>query len=480
MDGDTMAAGARNIFRLTVRLIELGVLLSAAGALVYFGWRSFEAEKNPVTPDVEPARAVTSAPREITGRGTVRAPVGEDIVCRLRSAPAGGVPIKRIVPDGSRVRKGDMLWELDDSGLQERLKTQRATADAAQAAFVQADENYKIIQTQNQGDSEAAKGAIDLALLDLEKFEEGDFPRTLNDLKGRIQIAEADRDIQQDRAAWARRMVKKGYLTQTQADAEQFRLQSNESAVAKLREDMRVLISYGKSRTESDLKNKCDECGRNLERVRQQGTAKEIQADSERQSKQALFLEELGRCHDLEADLKSCMVTAPVDGKVLHAGGRGTRPRVPLAIGRPVHDGELLMRLPDLKQLVVELKLGEGTALRVRAEERVSTGFRERLEAVMLFNPSLVGRLAGQCVMNDAAIQLGDHDTHLVYGGQSAEIRLDSIPGRFWHGHVKAVQMLSSSAPGNAPRDYEVLISIDDPSEDLPLGAAAEVTIATE
>src|SRR5262249_14015838 len=192
---------------------------------------------------------------------------------------------------------------------------------------------------------------LDLALLDLEKFEEGDFPRTLRDLKGRIEIAEADRDIQQDRAAWARRMVKKGYLTQTQADAEQFRLQSNETAVAKLREEMRVLTSYGKSRTESDLKNKCDECGRNLERVRRQGAAKEIQADSERQTKQALVLEELGRCHDIESDLKACLMTAPVDGRVLYAAHSGTRPTAPLAIGRPVHDGELLMRMPDLKQL---------------------------------------------------------------------------------------------------------------------------------
>src|SRR6516225_1073975 len=250
-----MAARARDVFQLFVRLIEVVVLLCAAGAVAYFGWKSLQVDQSGVTPDVEPARAVASASasREVTGRGTVRAPVGDDIVCRLRSAPAAGLAIKRIVPAGSRVRKGDVLLELDDSALQERLKTQRATADAAQAAFVQADENYKIIQTQNQGDTEAAKGALDLALLDLEKFEEGDFPRTLRDLTGRIEIAEADRDIQQDRAAWARRMVKKGYLTKTQADAEQFRLQSNETAVAKLREEMRVLTTYGKSRTESDL-----------------------------------------------------------------------------------------------------------------------------------------------------------------------------------------------------------------------------------
>jgi multidrug resistance efflux pump len=475
-----MTNGAHSAFRLIVRWIEIVVLLSAAGTAAYFGWRALQADKSAVAPDVLPARALTTVPHEITGRGTVRAPVGEDIVCRLRSAPAAGVPIKRIVPDGARVAKGDVLWELDDSGLGERLKTQRATADAAQAAFVQADENYKIIQTQNQGDSETAKGALDLALLDLEKFQEGDFPRTLRDLQGRIQIAEANRDIQRDRAAWARRMVKKGYLTQTQADAEQFLFQSNETAVAKLREEMRVLTSYGKSRTESDLKNKCDECRRNLERVGRQGAAKEIQADSERQTKQALFLEEMGRCRAIEADLKACLMTAPVDGRVLYAGHTGSRPRTPLAIGRTVRDGELLMRIPDQKQLVVEMRLDEERALRVRAEERVSTGFRERLEAAMLFDPSLVGRLASESVLSDAAVKFGEHETRVVYDGQSAEIRLDSIPGRFWRGHVKAVQMLSASGPASAPHEYEVLIAIDDASGDLPLGAAAEVSIAAE
>ena len=40
--------------------------------------------------------------------------------------------------------------------------------------------------------------------------------------------------------------------------------------------------------------------------------------------------------------------------------------------------------------------------------------------------------------------------------------------------------MLSRSDPAGTPRDYEVLIAIDDPMDDLSLGAAAEVTIAIE
>jgi hypothetical protein len=40
--------------------------------------------------------------------------------------------------------------------------------------------------------------------------------------------------------------------------------------------------------------------------------------------------------------------------------------------------------------------------------------------------------------------------------------------------------MISASGPASTPRNYEVLIAIDDTSDDLPLGAAAEVTIATE
>jgi hypothetical protein len=91
-----------------------------------------------------------------------------------------------------------------------------------------------------------------------------------------------------------------------------------------------------------------------------------------------------------------------------------------------------------------------------------------------------MGRLAGESVLADGALTFGEPETRLVYGGQSAQIRLDSIPGRSWHGHVKAIQMLSVSGPTSGPREYEVVIAIDDPSDDLPLGAAAEVTIATE
>jgi hypothetical protein len=91
-----------------------------------------------------------------------------------------------------------------------------------------------------------------------------------------------------------------------------------------------------------------------------------------------------------------------------------------------------------------------------------------------------VGRLAGERALTDAGLKFGEHETRPVYGGQSAQIRLNAFPGRCWHGHVKAVQTISAPESAAAPREYEVLIAIDDPSDDLPLGATAEVTIATD
>ena len=58
-------------------------------------------------------------------RGDVESSETTDIVCRVRSWSGASTPattIKWVVDNGSRVKRGQLLVELDDSGLKERLK----------------------------------------------------------------------------------------------------------------------------------------------------------------------------------------------------------------------------------------------------------------------------------------------------------------------------------------------------------------------
>ena len=156
----------------------------------------------------------------IVERGTLESARNGDIICTVRSGTKGSTiatTIKWIIDPGVQVAKGDKLVELDSSGFVEQLKDQKIKVDQAKAAWVTANEEYHIQESQNESDIEAAKNTLDLAKIDLEKYEKAEFAQALEDVDGRIEVAHADLETAQARSDWSRRMVKLGYQSAAQA-----------------------------------------------------------------------------------------------------------------------------------------------------------------------------------------------------------------------------------------------------------------------
>ncbi len=75
---------------------------------------------------------------EVNARGTVFAASGAEVRCEVGGLSAEGTMILEIVPEGTRVEKGDLLVELDSSAfkeerLQEQLQCSRLRAEVAEA-----------------------------------------------------------------------------------------------------------------------------------------------------------------------------------------------------------------------------------------------------------------------------------------------------------------------------------------------------------
>src|SRR5439155_27067384 len=179
---------------------------------------------------------------------------------------------------------GERLMESDDSALQDNLKAEKIVVDQAKATWIAAEETYKIQISQNETDIKTAEVNLQLKRIDLQKYREGDFPKDLKDVEGKIKTAESDVEQQRDRAAWAQRMVKKGYQTVSQAQAEQSKLESMEINLAMQQEAKRVLTDpiFGQRQfSETDKRNQVAEAERALTRAKLQADAKEIQAESD-------------------------------------------------------------------------------------------------------------------------------------------------------------------------------------------------------
>jgi multidrug resistance efflux pump len=423
----------------------------------------------------------------IVERGTLESAKNSDIYCRVKAGAKNttvSTTIKTVIDDGSEVLKdrppeqartifvwddqnaayvekpgnptgfarvvevpdkeagrtyySDLLVELDDSGLQEQLKDQKIVVDKAESDWIQAQQLYTIQEEKYKSDKKTAETNLELAKIDLEKYQKGDFPQALKDVEGRIKVAESDLEQQRDRAAWAQRMLKKGYYTVSQADSEQSKLQSLELALAKVIEEKRVLVepAFGlKKRTETDFKNKVDVAALALGQVQRQWVATEVQYRTDRDTKKSIYDQGVSKYKDIKEEIKKCKLYALQDGMVVYFTpeqarfGGGSQQSI-VAQGEPVREGQKLMQIPDLAHMLVNTKVHEA---------------------------------------------LVSH----VHKDQPATIRIDSFPDRRLTGHVDFVSTISSQLDfwSADVKVYITKVAIDEGLDGLKPGMSAEVTI---
>ncbi len=377
----------------------------------------------------------------VVERGALESADNRDVFCRVKSGAKNSTvstTIKNVIDDGTVVKKNDLLAELDDSGLQEQLKTEKIALDKAESDKIQAEEEYKITVSQNESDIKSAETVLELARIDLQKYLEGDYPQSLKDVEGKIKVAESDAEQQRDRVAWVQRMVKKGYQTVSQAQAEQSKLESLEITLASQNEAKRVLVdpTFGmKKRSETDYKNKAAEAERALARVKLQAIAKEVKARTDRDTKRSLFDQERTKYHEIEEEIAKCKIYAPQDGMVIYyipeqaRFGGGTQQSI-VAQGEPVREGQKLMQIPDLRHMMVNTKVHEAMVARIKA-------------------------------------------------GQKAVVRLDAFPGKIFPAHIESVATISSQQDFWAPdvKVYTTKVALDGVVENLKPGMSAEVKI---
>src|SRR5205085_6555318 len=92
----------------------------------------------------------------------------------LTSKVEGTTTIISIVPEGTAVKKDDLVIELDSSALVDKERQQDIAVTQAESAKQTAEKDVEIQTTQNDSDIAAAKLKLQLAEIDLRKFEEGD------------------------------------------------------------------------------------------------------------------------------------------------------------------------------------------------------------------------------------------------------------------------------------------------------------------
>ena len=221
--------GANRASRFIIPVVVLVFVLGGVGAWFFF-FRGPTARADLIKAKVERVKVLQF---KVVERGFLEAKNNNNIVCDVKTGNRGAPKIKTVVDNGTPVKKGELLMQIDDSYLKDQLVDQQIARDKAEQDMIAAEKAYPGLQA-----------AITVAEKNLTKWKEGDFPQQLNDLEGKIENAKATLSQQEDRTDWTAHMVKKTYMTASQLQSEEANLQGDKYALDQLLLQKKVLQDY--------------------------------------------------------------------------------------------------------------------------------------------------------------------------------------------------------------------------------------------
>ncbi len=287
----------------------------------------------------------------------------------IKSEVEGTTTILFLIPEGTSVRKGDLLVELDSSKLEDNKTQQQITVMNAEASYIRARENLAVTQSQAQSDIEKAELACKFAELDLKKYIEGDHPRALQKAQADINIAREELERAQDRLDWSHKLAEKDYITRNELQADELATKRAQINLSLANTDLQLLMDYTHQRTLDQLNSDLEQANQALERIKRKASADIIQAQAELTARESEYERQKANLEKTVTQIEKCRIYAPADGMVVYATTGQTRRRSePLEEGQQVRERQELIYLPTDNAMVVETRIHEASLRKVRQD----------------------------------------------------------------------------------------------------------------
>ncbi len=413
----------------------------------------FTAQKGPLTISV-------------TEKGTIQA--REQLI--LKNEVEGNTTILYLVPEGTRVKQGDLLVELDSSRQQDELLDQQIRVQNAEASYITSRENLEVTKNQAKADIDKAQLEFDFAVQDRLKFVEGEFPKMVMEADNRITITTEELRRAREKVDWSQKLAANSYISQSELDSDKLALTRAELNLKLAQEELKLLQQYTYKRTLAQLDSDVSQNEMALERIKLRAAANIVQAEADLQAKKSEFERQQARMTKIEQQIAKAKIFAPMAGLVVYAtsaqsgGFRGNQE--PLAEGQSLRERQELIYLPTTDSFMAAVKVHE-TSL-----EKIRLGLPVRITVDALPGRTYTGRVATIAPLPDAMsifmnpdLKVYNTQIHIEGSGQdlrngmscAAEIIVDHIDNAI------SVPVQSVLRIGGRPHVYVVDASDEQP-----------------
>jgi HlyD family secretion protein len=382
-----------SIRRSTLSLLGLAAVLGGG-----YAWWSLGQGQAARRAAVEPMlHTVENGPFDhiVLEQGEIESSSNNEVKCEVKGRGGSGTPILSVVPEGTLVKKGDTLCQLDSSALEQDAKNQRIVVSTAESAVI------------------SSEAAVNKAVIARQEYLDGTFLTERQKIMSEIAVGQQTLRKAELSLESAERLAAKGTLKPLQIEAEQYAVQNAKNTLETAEGRLKVLDELTKAKMlvqfDADIET----------------TRAKLESDK------STLAEEKEKLEEIQNQIKACRIVAPADGQVVYANkfsGRGGGDFI-VEAGALVREQQTIFLLPDPTRMQVKAKINESRISLIRdgmpVKIRVNAVENELLGRVIKVNKyAEPGNWWGSNVKEYATfVQIID-PPETIRTGMTAEVRI--------------------------------------------------------
>jgi multidrug efflux pump subunit AcrA (membrane-fusion protein) len=262
---------------------------------------------------------------DVTERGEIESAGVTEVVSEVKTKNTPGVSILRIIPEGTLVKQGDFLVELDSSAFKEERTAQQILVNTAAAMVVE------------------SRNVYETALIAKEEYLDGTYVQERQTIESEVFVAEENLNRSKEYYEYSKRLAAKGYVNQLQLDADKFAvektLKEQEAALTKLK----VLDEYTKAKMLKQLESDIV-----ISKAKWESDKNSLELEQEKLA-------------EIDLQVAHCTINSPKDGIVIYAHNRQNWGGDDFVVkeGAVIRERQAIIRLPDPSSMRVALNVNE-------------------------------------------------------------------------------------------------------------------------
>lgn len=284
--------------------------------------------------------------------------------------------LTEIVPEGTFVRPGDILFTIANEEIQNRIKDAQDAVNTAEAALVAAETTLRVKESAAASEEDKARLAVKLAKLALESWANGEEKVKRENLEVAERTARINFERLSRKHAESKRLLEDGHISRDELEQDRIAEIEAEARVTTAALELEVYQKFTFEQDEAKKNSDLEQAEAELGRVQQRNSAEIGNARAALASAEFKLSSAKDRLKDLRQQLEYSTVRAASAGLVVYAtslesnrwGGGGSERT--LQVGSELFPNQPVILLPDTSQMVASVKVNEALSGRIRPGQR--------------------------------------------------------------------------------------------------------------